>query len=85
MKSTKTLLLLLMMVVMSMGMKAQEVVVTGTGDYTGGTIVVNEEKSSGQTVVITATPANDYYIAKKDIEVIPVRDPSRAAASSPSN
>ncbi len=45
MKNTKTLLLMLLMVVMSMGVKAQEtqeVVVTGTGDYTGGTIVVND-------------------------------------------
>jgi len=45
MKNTKTLLLMLLMVVMSMVMKAQEaqkVVVTGTGDYTGGTIVVND-------------------------------------------
>lgn len=58
--------------------EAPKVVVTGTGDYTGGTIVVNEEKSSGQTVVITVTPAPGYYIAKKDIEVIPARDPSLA-------
>lgn len=81
MKNVKALLLMLLMVVMSMGVKAQEtqkVVVTGTDGYTGGTIVVNEEKSSGQTVVITVTPDNDYFIAKKDIEVIPARDPSLA-------
>jgi hypothetical protein len=53
----------------------QEVVVS-VSKFTGGTVDVKPKE--GQVVTITVTPADGYYIAKGDIEVIAVMDPSLA-------
>lgn len=57
---------------------AQEVVVN-ISDFTGGTVVVKEK--NGQDVTITVTPDEGYFIAKSDMTVIAVKDPTTLTRS----
>ena len=74
-KTMKRWMILALLAVVSVGLKAQEVKVVYS-DFTGGT--VEATAFDGQKVVITVTPSEGYYIAKDDIEVIAVKDPSSA-------
>ena len=71
----KRLMILALLAMVSVGLKAQEVKVVYS-DFEGGTVVASA--FDGQKVVITVTPSEGYYIAKDDIEVIAVKDPSSA-------
>ena len=71
----KRWMILALLAIVSVGLKAQEVKVVYS-DFTGGT--VEATAFDGQKVVITVTPDEGYYIAKDDIEVIAVKDPTSA-------
>ena len=74
-KTMKRMMILALLTVVSVGLKAQDVKVV-ISDFTGGT--VETKAIDGQTVTITVTPAEGYFIAKSDIEVIAVKDPASA-------
>ena len=68
----KKLLVMTLLMMFSLVGNAQVAVIIN--DFTGGEVKVT--KTEGQVVTITVTPSDGYYIAKGDIVVIPVRDPS---------
>lgn len=68
----KKLLVMTLLMMLSLVGNAQVAVIIN--DFTGGEVKVT--KTEGQVVTITVTPSDGYYIAKGDIVVIPVRDPS---------
>ena len=68
----KKLLVMTLLVMFSLVGNAQVAVIIN--DFTGGEVKVT--KTEGQVVTITVTPSDGYYIAKGDIVVIPVKDPS---------
>lgn len=83
MKTMKRMMILALLTVVSMGLKAQDAQVKVVfSDFTGGT--VETEAIEGQEVTITVTPAEGYFIAKSDIEVIAVKDPASATRGSES-
>jgi len=71
----KKMMILALLAMVSVGLKAQEVKVLYS-DFVGGT--VEATAFDGQKVIIMVTPDEGYYIAKDDIEVIAVVDPSLA-------
>lgn len=71
----KKMMILALLAMVSVGLKAQEVKVLYS-DFVGGSVVATA--FDGQKVIITVTPDEGYYIAKDDIEVIAVVDPSLA-------
>ena len=75
-KTMKRMMILALLTVVSVGLKAEEVNVVYNSSYTGGT--VETKAIDGQTVTITVTPDEGYFIAKSDMEVIAVRDPASA-------
>ena len=77
MKTMKRLVILALLAMVSMGLKAQDAQMKVLfSDFTGGT--VETEAIEGQKVTITVTPAEGYFIAKSDMEVIAVKDPASA-------
>ena len=68
----KKLLVMTLLMMLSLVGNAQVAVIIN--DNSGGEVKVT--KTEGQVVTITVTPSAGYYIAKGDIVVIPVRDPS---------
>lgn len=68
----KKLLVMTLLMMLSLVGNAQVAVIIN--DFTGGEVKVT--KTEGQVVTITVTPSAGYYIAKGDIVVIPVKDPS---------
>lgn len=75
-KTMKRMMILALLTVVSVGLNAQEVIVAYNSSYEGGTVAT--KTISGQTVTITVTPSEGYYIEMKDIEVIAVKDPASA-------
>lgn len=75
MKTMKRMMILVLLAVVSVGLKAEDVKVA-ISDFTGGAVVVKSQE--GQTITITVTPAEGYYIEKTDMEVIAVKDPTSA-------
>ena len=71
----KRMMILALLAMVSVGLKAQEVKVVYS-DFVGGTVAATA--FDGQKVIITVTPDEGYYIAKDDIEVIAVLDPTSA-------
>ena len=77
MKTMKRMMILALLAMVSVGLKAQDAQVKVLfSDFTGGT--VETEAIEGQKVTITVTPAEGYFIAKSDMEVIAVKDPASA-------
>ena len=73
----KRLVILALLAMVSMGLKAQDAQMKVLfSDFTGGT--VETEAIEGQKVTITVTPAEGFFIAKSDMEVIAVKDPASA-------
>lgn len=68
----KKLLVMTLLMMFSLVGNAQVAVIIN--DNSGGEVKVT--KTEGQVVTITVTPSDGYYIAKGDIVVIPVMDPS---------
>lgn len=68
----KKLLVMTLLMMLSLVGNAQVAVIIN--DNSGGEVKVT--KTEGQVVTITVTPSAGYYIAKGDIVVIPVKDPS---------
>ena len=68
----KKLLVMTLLMMFSLVGNAQVAVIIN--DNSGGEVKVT--KTEGQVVTITVTPSAGYYIAKGDIVVIPVKDPS---------
>ena len=82
-KTMKRMMILALLAVVSMGLKAQDAQVKVLfSDFTGGT--VETKAIEGQEVTITVTPAEGYFIAKSDMEVIAVKDPASATRGSES-
>ena len=75
MKTMKRMMILALLAMISVGLKAQEVKVVYS-DFVGGMVAATA--FDGQKVIITVTPDEGYYIAKDDIEVIAVLDPTSA-------
>ena len=67
-KTMKRMMILALLTVVSVGLNAQEVIVAYNSSYEGGTVAT--KTISGQTVTITVTPSEGYYIEMKDIEVV---------------
>lgn len=77
MKTMKRMMILVLLTVVSMGLKAEDAQVKVVfSEFTGGT--VETKAIDGQTVTITVKPADGYFIAKSDMEVIAVKDPASA-------
>ena len=68
----KKLLVMTLLMMFSLVGNAQVAVIIN--DNSGGEVKVT--KTEGQVVTITVTPSAGYYIAKGDIVVMPVKDPS---------
>ena len=68
----KKLLVMTLLMMFSLVGNAQVAVIIN--DNSGGEVKVT--KTEGQVVTITVTPSDGYYIAKGDIVVMPVKDPS---------
>ena len=74
-KTMKRMMILALLTVVSVGLKAEDAQVKVVfSEFTGGT--VETKAIDGQTVTITVTPAEGYFIAKSDMEVIAVKDPA---------
>lgn len=68
----KKLLVMTLLMMLSLVGNAQVAVIIN--DNSGGEVKVT--KTEGQVVTISVTPSAGYYIAKGDIVVMPVKDPS---------
>lgn len=87
-KTKKSMMILALLSIVSVGLKAQETpaapeettpaaqVKVLYSDFVGGT--VEATAFDGQKVIIAVTPAENYYIAMSDIEVVAVKDPASA-------
>ena len=71
----KRMMILALLTVVSVGLKAEDAQVKVVfSEFTGGT--VETKAIDGQTVTITVTPDEGFFIAKSDMEVIAVKDPA---------
>ena len=71
----KRMMILALLTVVSVGLKAEDAQVKVVfSEFTGG--IVETKAIDGQTVTITVTPDEGFFIAKSDMEVIAVKDPA---------
>ena len=74
-KTMKRMMILALLTVVSVGLKAEDAQVKVVfSEFTGG--IVETKAIDGQTVTITVTPDEGFFIAKSDMEVIAVKDPA---------